>query len=323
MAPGFARGHESRRKYFRSALRCGVGTSRRLSHTWVWRTGPIPALAQPSCTWSAQMTANKNAVMPDASLTDAPTQIHPNRRFARSLAIITVVGLAWRILFIQFESPVHFLTDEFWFVTQARRLFSSVAFTNPYDGYPSALHAPLGAIVVAPLAWIWPHGDDHLRLFSALIGAATVVVFGFVGRKFGGDRVGLLAAVVAVVTPDLWMASGLVSDDAFDGVAHRERARRRLRRTQTVDVAQRSRFRGADWTIGPGQQRVSGLRGPALGRPYGAPRAPPTAQGVAENRQSELARRGRLCRSLGPVARLQRFALSTGGWSSQRTSGKL
>ncbi len=153
--------------------------------------------------------------MHDAPLTKPSGLNRPNRTFGSYLTLITAVGLAWHVLFIQFEAPIHFLTDEFWFVTQARRLFTSVAFTNPYDGYPSALHAPLGAIVVAPLAWIWPHGDDHLRLFSALVGTTTVVVFGFVGRKFGGDRVGLLAAAIAVVTPDLWMASGLVSDDTL------------------------------------------------------------------------------------------------------------
>lgn len=136
-------------------------------------------------------------------------------RFTVRLGIITAVGLAWRIWFIQMEAPIRFLTDEFWFDTEARRLFTAARFTDPVFGYPTAIHAPLGAVAFAPLVWIWPHGDDHLRLFSAVVGAATVVAFGVVGRKFAGDRVGLLAASLAVVTPDLWMSSGLVTGDAL------------------------------------------------------------------------------------------------------------
>jgi 4-amino-4-deoxy-L-arabinose transferase-like glycosyltransferase len=131
------------------------------------------------------------------------------------LGIIGAVGLVGRVLFVRTEAPIRFLTDEFWFVVEARRVFSSHPFTDPVFGYPTALHGPLGAVVLAPLAWLLPHSTSSLRLFSALIGTATVISCGVVGRRFGGHRVGLAAAVVAALTPDLWMASGLVGDDAL------------------------------------------------------------------------------------------------------------
>ena len=131
------------------------------------------------------------------------------------LGIIGALGLVGRVLFVRTEAPIRFLTDEFWFVVEARRLFSSHPFTDPVFGYPTALHGPLGAVVLAPLAWLLPDSTSSLRLFSALIGTATVLSCGMVGRRLGGDRVGLAAAVVAALTPDLWMASGLVGDDAL------------------------------------------------------------------------------------------------------------
>ena len=141
--------------------------------------------------------------------------MHPSR-FHLHLAIIGALGLAGRVLFLRTEAPLRKLTDEFWFLVEARRLFSAQLFTNPYLGSsPTALHGPLGAVVFAPIAWLAPQATSSLRLGSALIGAATVVACGLVGRQLGGDRVGLVAAGIAVITPDLVMASGLVGDDVL------------------------------------------------------------------------------------------------------------
>jgi MYXO-CTERM domain-containing protein len=140
------------------------------------------------------------------------------RRFDVRLAIVAALGLGGRLAFLWSERPVRFPTDEYWFVVEARRLFSSRAFTDPIFGYPTALHGPLGAIAFAPVAWLFPHAWSGLRVESALLGAAAIVACGLAARGLGGDRVGLLAAGVAVLAPDLVMASGLVGDDVLAAV---------------------------------------------------------------------------------------------------------
>jgi len=136
-------------------------------------------------------------------------------RFHVSLAAVAALGLVGRLLFVRTEASVRFLTDEFWFMVEARRLFSAKLFTDPVFGYPTALHGPLGVLAYAPFAWLWPNASSGLRYVSVLLGTVAIVVVGLVGRRFGGDRVGLLAAVVAALTPDLLMASGLIGDDAL------------------------------------------------------------------------------------------------------------
>jgi len=74
----------------------------------------------------------------------------------------------------------------------------------------SALHGPLYPWVLAVssrlggTSWV-----DH-KVLSLLIGAATVLVVGLVGRRLAGPVAGLVAAGLAAVYPNLWLIDGLV-----------------------------------------------------------------------------------------------------------------
>jgi 4-amino-4-deoxy-L-arabinose transferase-like glycosyltransferase len=52
----------------------------------------------------------------------------------------------------------------------------------------------------------------------ALVGTATVVLIGLLARRLGGDAVGLAAAVLAAVDPNLWMNDGLIMSEALSAL---------------------------------------------------------------------------------------------------------
>ena len=64
----------------------------------------------------------------------------------------------------------------------------------------------------------WFGGQSYMahKLASCVIGAGTVLVIGLIGRRLGGPRAGLIAAVIAAAYPNLWLVDGLVlSEDMF------------------------------------------------------------------------------------------------------------
>jgi 4-amino-4-deoxy-L-arabinose transferase-like glycosyltransferase len=93
---------------------------------------------------------------------------------------------------------------------------------------PAADHPPLTVVVLAPVAWLsihgplsWIHDPTHLteeRYFMALLGTALVGFIGLLGRRVAGDRVGLLAALLAALYPNLWVNDGLVMSETVTGV---------------------------------------------------------------------------------------------------------
>jgi 4-amino-4-deoxy-L-arabinose transferase-like glycosyltransferase len=53
------------------------------------------------------------------------------------------------------------------------------------------------------------------QVWSCFLGAATVGVVGFAGRRIGGNRAGLIAAGLAAVLPTLWMPDGWVLSETI------------------------------------------------------------------------------------------------------------
>jgi 4-amino-4-deoxy-L-arabinose transferase-like glycosyltransferase len=53
------------------------------------------------------------------------------------------------------------------------------------------------------------------RFVTATLGVITVALIGVLGRRIGGARVGLVAAVIAAVYPNLWINDGLVMSESL------------------------------------------------------------------------------------------------------------
>jgi 4-amino-4-deoxy-L-arabinose transferase-like glycosyltransferase len=87
-------------------------------------------------------------------------------------------------------------------------------------------------VTLAPVAWVLDRvpglefdtkrGDNHgdaFRLTFAVLGSLSVVLIGLVGREVRGERVGLVAAGIAAVYPNLWVNDGLVMSETLTVIA--------------------------------------------------------------------------------------------------------
>lgn len=108
------------------------------------------------------------------------------------------------------------LGDAIYYSAQADVIADGGWFRHPYTGEEAADHAPLTALVMAPASLVG--GSDAVleqRLAMAVIGTATIVVVGLLGRRIGGGRVGLLAAGLAALSPNLWMNDLVIMSESL------------------------------------------------------------------------------------------------------------
>jgi 4-amino-4-deoxy-L-arabinose transferase-like glycosyltransferase len=142
------------------------------------------------------------------------------RRFAWWLTAITLGGLAVRVAYILIErrdfdfSGGEFFGDAFFYHESAKLLVDGRGWISPLE------LAQTGRVAEAadhpPLYILWltiPTSvglDTELAhvLWSAVAGTATVALTGLLGREVVGPRVGLIAAGMAAVYPNIWSHDG-------------------------------------------------------------------------------------------------------------------
>ena len=109
------------------------------------------------------------------------------------------------------------LNDSLYYSAQARQLAHGVWFREVFSDQPGAEHGPLTSTLMALVSW----GNDptnRQRLVTVACGIATVAVIGLVARRIGGDRVGLIAAALAALYPNLWINDGLVMSESVSAL---------------------------------------------------------------------------------------------------------
>src|SRR5262249_23201383 len=109
------------------------------------------------------------------------------------------------------------LADEHYYHLVAGALADGYRFHVPHSNVPfGTQHPPLYPLLLAPITWL-AAGSAVLaqRLVGAVIGSLPVVVPGLLGREVAGDRVGIAAAIVAAVTPTLWVNDGIVMSESL------------------------------------------------------------------------------------------------------------
>ena len=146
-----------------------------------------------------------------------------NSSFAARLTVVTAVGAAWRLtyLFAVKADDRLLLNDSIYYSIQAGLNSEGHWFEDALSGQPGAEHPPLTSLYLTP--WSIGGGDSVVwqRFAITVLGIATVAVIGLVGRDIGrrlgrgayGDRVGLVAAAIAVVYPNLWVNDSLVMSE--------------------------------------------------------------------------------------------------------------
>jgi 4-amino-4-deoxy-L-arabinose transferase-like glycosyltransferase len=150
------------------------------------------------------------------------------RTFARNLTLIAIAALAIRVAYtLTVARDIEGVGDFFFFHWVANHIADGDGFINPFlervrgegrDIRPTALHPPL-----------WPHvlsvpslfGADSIlahKLVGCVAGSGAVAAIGILGRRVGGDAVGLVAASLAALYPVLIAADGSLMSESLYGL---------------------------------------------------------------------------------------------------------
>jgi hypothetical protein len=110
--------------------------------------------------------------------------------------------------------------DGFYYHATANLVADGHGFVNPFtyifEGRfeQSAEHPPLYSFYLAAFSWLgFTSIHDHL-IASALLGTATVVIGALAGREIGGRVLGVLAAVLLAIYPNVWRHDGMVMSES-------------------------------------------------------------------------------------------------------------
>lgn len=140
------------------------------------------------------------------------------KRFLAYLSPILLLGLAVRVAFVLMrQSSVVLVTgDAYWYHFQAKLVAEGKGFLHPFDFYKEGIisqgadHPPGFVVVLTVLDWLGIDTPQGQRLAMCLLGTASVAVIAYLGRRLGGFRVGLIAAFIAAVYPNMWINDGML-----------------------------------------------------------------------------------------------------------------
>lgn len=140
-------------------------------------------------------------------------------RFAKLLGLIAVGALAVRWVYAIHIRDFAVLGDARTFHEVAQGLADGKGFHEYLPpGGPTAEHPPLMWLFLAALDKLGANSFLAHRLALGVVGTGTVVLLGLVGRRVGGDRVGLVAAALAAIYPMLWTADGSLMSEPLYGL---------------------------------------------------------------------------------------------------------
>ncbi len=138
--------------------------------------------------------------------------------FRRALGGIMAVGLAIRLAFVLVvQSRVDELSgDAEWYHLQARLVAQGQGFLHPFLYYdegwrvPGADHPPGFVVLLAALDRLGIDTPQGQRVVMCLLGTVSIMVIGLLGRRLGGSRIGLIAAALAAIYPNIWINDGML-----------------------------------------------------------------------------------------------------------------
>jgi 4-amino-4-deoxy-L-arabinose transferase-like glycosyltransferase len=140
--------------------------------------------------------------------------------FGLALAALTLIAFAIRLIYALAVAPAQIQPGD---PRAYHHLADALANGRGYNlehllhrDAPTAAHPPLYPLY---LAGFWKLGLGSFtahRAVSCLLGAAAVALIGLLGRRLAGPRVGLLAAGLAVIYPQLFFVDGtLVAESLY------------------------------------------------------------------------------------------------------------
>jgi 4-amino-4-deoxy-L-arabinose transferase-like glycosyltransferase len=143
-------------------------------------------------------------------------------RFLRQLSAVTAFGLAVRLVYVLgFRRDTGVVGDPYFYHNGANLLVHGQGFIAPLQFI--ALHTRLQAADHPPLYMLYLAIPSSLglgtilvhKLWSALLGTATVALSGLLGRRVAGDRAGLITAFLVAVYPNVWVYDGALLSETM------------------------------------------------------------------------------------------------------------
>jgi Dolichyl-phosphate-mannose-protein mannosyltransferase len=144
------------------------------------------------------------------------------RWFPWALGAVTVGALALRVVYVLVVrrdfSPGG---DAYFYHAGANLLSDGKGFISPFFYYgahrsvPAAEHPPLYLMFLSITSVLGMKSVVTHMLWSCVVGAGTVALTGLVGRAVGGDRVGIVSAVIAAVYPNMWAPDGMLQAETL------------------------------------------------------------------------------------------------------------
>lgn len=139
------------------------------------------------------------------------------------LLVICAVALAVRVGYVALSyHPAVVGGDSYQYNYGANLLVQGKGFINAYTfettGVRSqtALHSPLYMMALAVPSLVGLSSIRDHQIWSCVLGTATVAVIGCAGRRLGGARVGLVAAGIAAVYPNMWIDNAMITPEGLD-----------------------------------------------------------------------------------------------------------
>jgi 4-amino-4-deoxy-L-arabinose transferase-like glycosyltransferase len=146
---------------------------------------------------------------------------HARWRWWLWLAFWTALGLGIRLATVLGRPHRVAGGDAYYYHNAANLLVEGKGFINPFLYYghhqtmQTASFPPGFVFVLAAAAVIGFKSYFAQRIWCCIIGAAAITVCGLTGREIAGRRVGLIAAALIAVYPNVWMSDELALSEAL------------------------------------------------------------------------------------------------------------
>jgi 4-amino-4-deoxy-L-arabinose transferase-like glycosyltransferase len=151
-------------------------------------------------------------------------------RFAAWLSAVALFGFVFRVLNVLWWRPTtdtpgyhgyRLWGDAFYYHWQANALAKGAWYVDPLrwflDGSEraSAGHPPLYPTYLALWSVLGLDGVTAHRLASCVLGTATIVLIGLLGRRIAGNTAGIIAAAIAALYPQIWISDGMLMSETM------------------------------------------------------------------------------------------------------------
>lgn len=144
--------------------------------------------------------------------------------FAGRLTAVAALGLVLRAAYLYGPARHVVGIGDWWFYHwQPGLIVNGHGFTDPWQLLathqyrPSAAHPPLYSILLSGLYLLGGHGALVQRSLGLVLGTITLVLVGLLGRRVGGDRLGVLAALLYSVYPVMIAVDGDLMSEVLYG----------------------------------------------------------------------------------------------------------